>query len=95
MLAMQQLKSAIIGVVGAPDRSTILKIFCFVQWLSKVCSYQNILRKIFRNLSSQQHQNILSEKFLVFLTKLVGPKFSDFWQKFLRTQIFVDRTKPT
>ena len=31
-------------------------------WIFKMCSYKNILRKIFRNLSSQQHQNIFYEK---------------------------------
>ena len=36
----------------------------------KMCSYQNFLRKIFRNISSQQHQNILSEKILRFSEKI-------------------------
>ena len=35
----------------------------------------NIQRKIFRNLSSQLQQNILSENFSDFLKNLVGSKF--------------------
>ena len=58
--------------------------------ISKLCSYQNILRTISWNLSSQVHKNILSENFSAFLKKLVGFKNSQiFVIKFLRTQIFV------
>ena len=47
----------------------------------KLCLYQNNLRKISRNLSSQLHQNILSGNLSDFLKKLVGSKNSDFCQK--------------
>ena len=62
--------------------------------ISILWSYQNILRKILRNLSSQLHQNILSENFSDFLKKLGVQHFQNFVRKFLRTQIFVDRIMP-
>ena len=60
----------------------------------KMCFYQNILRKIFKNLSSQLHQNISSENLSDFLKKLWVQNSQIFVRKFFRTQIFVDRTKP-
>ena len=62
--------------------------------ISILWSYQNVLRKILRNLSSQLHQNILSENFSDFLKKLWVHHFQNFVRKFLRTQILVDRIKP-
>ena len=59
-----------------------------------MCSYQKILRKISRNLSSQLHQNILSENFSDFLKKWRVQISQIFVRKFLRTQIFVVRIKP-
>ena len=44
----------------------------------KMFSYQNILRKIFRNLSSQLQQNILSENFFRFSEKIGGLKIFRF-----------------
>ena len=54
----------------------------------------HITRKIFRNLSRQQHQNILFENFSNFLKKLVGSKLLFFVRKFLRTQIFLKGLSP-
>ena len=61
--------------------------------ISKMCSYQNILSKIFRNLSSQLHQNILSEISQIFWKNWWVQNFQIFFRKFIRTCIFVDRTK--
>ena len=60
----------------------------------KLCSYQNILREIFRNLFRQLNQNIFSGNFSDFLKKLVGSKFSNFCQKISKNSDFVDRIKP-
>ena len=50
---------------NSQNSDKILRTRKFLQ-ISKMCSYQNILRKVFRNLSSQLNQNIRSEIFQIF-----------------------------
>ena len=54
-------------------------------WNFNIC---NILRKIFRNLSSQLQQNIFFWEFLRFSEKFVGSKVSDFCQKISQNSDF-------
>ena len=59
------------------------QIFCFQEILTafQIVSYKKFLAIFFRNLSSQLHQKILPEFFLVFLEKKVGSKFPGFPEK--------------
>ena len=59
--------------------------FWQIPQIFKLCSYQNSRRKISRNLSSQLHQNILSENFSDFSEKIGGFKILRF---------LVDRINP-
>ena len=59
-----------------------------------MCSFQNIPRKMFINLSSQLYQNILSKISQIFWKNWWVQNFQIFVRIFLRTWIFVDRTKP-
>ena len=59
-----------------------------------LCYFQNILRKIFRNLSCQLHQNVLPGNFSDFLKNWWVQNFQIFVRKFLRTKIYLDRIEP-
>ena len=64
-----------------------------LRFLKISSDFQNVFlskyyEKIYRNLSSKQHQNILSGNFSDFLKKLVGAKFSDFCLKIYQNSDF-------
>ena len=68
----------------------LIKFSDFPQ-IFKLCSYQNIRRKIFRNLSSQLHQIFCQEISQIFWKNWWVRNSQIFIRKFIRTQIFIYR----